>query len=209
MILELLAQYPQINSMVDQCILVMPSLDHMAETEVGRKVARLFTYAYYPLMALSYLLDSLLPASAQKALVRYFLSKDTSALYGTTGSSTAVTQTVPECVLQSATNLLHPHCLRALVHMTQCEFAQVLEPNLAAIEANRGKLTILYGEADHWAPVEVYHKLKARTSPEVDARLCLGRIDHAFVVDRQGTEKIAQLTAAILRDKLPGGLPKF
>ncbi|KAH9391614.1 hypothetical protein TYRP_022629 [Tyrophagus putrescentiae] len=206
LVLELLAQYPQINSMVEGAVLVMPSLDHMAQTEAGRKVTRLFTYAYYPLIGLSYLLDSLLPAAVQRSLVRYILTtKDTSSLYGTSGgSSTAVNnKSVPDCVIEAATNLLHPHCLRALVHMTRCEFAQVLEPNLAAMEANRSKLTLLYGEADHWAPVAVYRWLKERVSGEVDARLCLGRIDHAFVVDRQGTERIARLTVDILREKLP------
>lgn len=204
MILELLAQYPQINSMVDAAILVMPSIDHMAETEVGKKVTRLFTYAYYPLIGLSYLLDTFLPEAAQKALVRYVLRKDTSALYGSTENSKTIasSSTIPDCVLRSGTNLIHPPCLRALVHMTICEFAQVLEPNLEAIEANRGKLTILYGEADHWAPVPYYQRLRQRASPEVDMRLCLGTMDHAFVVDRAATEKVAQLTVFILKDKL-------
>lgn len=197
MIIELLAQYPQINQMVDHCVLVMPSLDHMADTKVGQKVTRMFTYGYYPLLTLSYVLHNLLPERVKKFLVTYVLKNDSATF------SANSARTIPSCVIHSATNLFSPNCLRALVHMTKCEFTQVKDPNLEAIEANAQKLTILYGEKDHWAPVPFFERLRARASPSVDMRLCLGQIDHAFVIDREGTEMIAKLTVDILTSKVP------
>lgn len=76
---------------------------------------------------------------------------------------------------------------------------------MAAIKANSSRLSILYGTADHWCPPSFYDRivsqLEQQNVRDVDIRCCLGTIDHAFVIDTQATQEIANLTLKIIESK--------
>ena len=73
------------------------------------------------------------------------------------------------------------------------------ELNTAAIEQNKDKLTLLYGEADQWCPPEIYQR-NANLFPDLDLRLCLGKIRHAFVVSRESTLQICDIINEIIQN---------
>ena len=196
MCLELLDRFDYIEKMAQKAVLVMPSLDRMAETEIGKQVSSSFLNHSTSLVCLATILNCVLPTSLKRYAVSYILKRD-SKLFKMDRN-----RTLPECVIKSAMNLLNPDCLRALIHMTVSEFREVLRPNIKAMEKCHEKVTILYGENDHWAPVEYYNDLKASISDKVDARLCLGQIDHAFVIDRQGTESISNIVVDEISKKI-------
>ncbi|KAI2797438.1 hypothetical protein RDWZM_000296 [Blomia tropicalis] len=196
MIIELLDQFPQINNMVDHCILLMPTIEHIGQTAMGQKVAQYIRWGYYPLLSLAYILD-LMTQRFKNILANYVLRKDVPTL---TASKYEMSQLVPKSVIEAATNLFNPNCVRALIYMTETEFKQVQEANIEAIDLNKNKLTFLCSENDHWFPKEFFEKLQRRLPDQVDMKLCLGQIIHAFVVDREATEHIANLTFDIIKN---------
>ncbi|CAG2109275.1 unnamed protein product [Medioppia subpectinata] len=89
-------------------ILVFPTIESMGETSEAMKYGFLFEWFKYPLLGVSYILDRLSDYWKQQLVTLVFK-------YG--GH-----RDVPECVITSATNLMHPNCLRALIHMSLIEF---------------------------------------------------------------------------------------
>ena len=190
----------------------MPAIDNMAMTEIGRKVSRIIIspIIYYILLALCFFLDFVLSDRMKLWLAKFILKNDKVSLINSPNTKATTTvldqqsmkQSLPDCVIKSATALFNPNCFRALILMTSYEFDQVRDPKVASIERCRDKLTILYGENDHWCPVSYYKRLRAKTSDQVDMRLCLGMVEHAFVIDPVGTNHFAKLTINIIREKV-------
>ena len=91
-------------------VLVFPTIDSMAQTSEAYKYSILFGWFKYPLLGISHALNLLSPKMKQK-IVSYFLGTKF--------------QDSPECALKSATNLLNPNCLNALIYMSLIEFETV------------------------------------------------------------------------------------
>ncbi len=185
-------------------VLIFPTIESLGETSEGRKYSFLFKWFKYPLLGLSYFMQ-LFSDQFKERIVSLALQK----------SIDLQESDLPKCVLKSAINLFDPNCLKALMHMSllefqtvrkelqfylvliSCLFLKVKELNTEAIDKHKERLTFLYGEKDKWCPIEYYERI-TQLYPDVDIRLCLKDMDHAFVMQTESTKEVAQIVIDII-----------
>lgn len=175
---------------MDHSILLYPTIDSIGDTKSGRLTHFFIKFLLYPVLALAYLFNSILSSERKEQLIKaYLLLNGNECL---------------DSVVRSATNLLDPYCVRAVTMMASEELVQVLEPKLNIIEANASNLSMFYSESDPWAPVDRYHKLRRKFEnfqDKLDIRLCLGQMEHAFILESDSVCKVSQLTCDVIKNK--------
>lgn len=187
---------------------ILPTIEDMASTETGKRTTRLIGSCGCLVMCLVRLVHWTVPLAVKRMLARWVVSNGV--------QQTDPASSIPEHVLDAALNLFNPACLKATVRMAICEFEQVTQstdvasvkpllvqvkqPDFAAINSAASRISLLYGERDHWCPPEYYHHIRAEC-PQADLRLCLGDIDHAFVCDPIATRVIAEMVSKLVLTK--------
>lgn len=120
-------------------ILIHPALENLALTEKGSFFNQVFQYKLdYPLRAIAYLMDILIPKRIKQALAKYHFS-------------TEYMQHSSEIAVESLISIVSHKSLVALIEMAKSEFATV--KNLDAdslIGPHSNKLRLIYAINDHW-----------------------------------------------------------
>ncbi|UXI21744.1 hypothetical protein NH340_JMT07687 [Sarcoptes scabiei] len=170
----------------------------MIETKSGRHTDRLFRHFYYSLIFLANFFKIFCSQNFRKSIVQSMLR-----LMGH--------RKTPKCVIEAATNLMDPDCLKATYLMAREELNEVKQPKISIIKSNIDRLSMLYGENDDWVPVEFYQKIKkmlefdpdqnGNDCSEIDLRLCFGQIDHAFVTKTEWSLEISKIVSNVIQLK--------
>lgn len=195
MILELIDKYPNVRTMVEHSILIFPAIDSLGAIPEGQKVRRLVDRFYYVLLALAYFMQTFTTESMKFWLLRkVFYNHIPNEGY----------KPIPEPVMRSALGVLTPAGFKAMICMALSEFNTVKDPNFELIESNSDRISILYGEADTWCPMDRCRRMMERfKDKDIDIRCCLGKIDHAFPKDVDDTLFIAKLCIEVIRKRWP------
>ncbi|KAK8767993.1 hypothetical protein V5799_005227 [Amblyomma americanum] len=168
MVLEILKRAPDLN--VQKAVLLFPAIESLDACPRVSIISPLVTYLR-PLTVATLSALRLLPRVVQNLLIRLYIFL-----------ATACT-TPHRSSLRGAVNYFRPECLMACFVFTRDIIQNVRERDNETIARHADKLTVYYGQNDHWSPVEYYDDMR-RTFPEADVRLCERGFRHAFVLDR-------------------------
>ncbi|VDM45831.1 unnamed protein product [Toxocara canis] len=146
---------------------LFPTIERMAESPNGKRLfpilSRLDSFnALFVSLILCWL--DLLPLS----LRRWFCS------WG------LPTGNVPECVLDSAAELLCLNVFRNIIHMSTDELRKVCELDESLLK-HSDRIRFYYGKTDKWCPIDFGYQMKDRLGEElvvIDDSDC----EHAFVI---------------------------
>lgn len=164
-----LLKIPDFSDKVQQCFLMFPTVERMAESEKGRQVPSYDRFIF--LLRIFYNLFSFLPLSWKRSIVRWQCRRE-----GMPGDE----------FLQPSLEYTNPPVIDRIWFMALDEMAKVREIDEEAVKANIHRLKLYYGATDGWVPTQYYHEIIERF-PGINAELCKQGYEHAFVL-KTGSE---------------------
>lgn len=183
--LELVQRFPQLK--LHRIILLQPTLMKMDTTPNGRRLAPLFPH-YDLLSRVVQVFLAWLPDKFKYLLARLFC-----------GFSS------PKSVIDAAVGLINRSVVRNVLYMAHHEMLQVQElRRYPTLEHN--KLVFLYAENDGWVPSDCVEHLM-QSFPKAHHETL--SVPHAFMLDVNGSFKLASRVAEQIQSNLPQSSLKF
>nr|CAH7755726.1 unnamed protein product [Callosobruchus chinensis] len=167
MALELLNHISIKDRLVDMYLL-FPAIEYMAETKGGKILTWFVKYILWLIIFMAWIFN-LFPEIIQNFLLNIYMF---------------ITRVPISQHRDNIKMLIQPAVLRRVFFLAFEELEQVRERNNNVIKDNVGKIRLLYGKRDRWAPLSYYENIK-KDIPNVDAQIC--GLQHAFVL-RQSAE---------------------
>ena len=152
---------------VSKVVLLFPTLERMAETPNGVRLAPFFNRYLRPATALVWLV-TWIPEAVRNALLRYIYFRTTPADH-------------VDHMVRAVTNI-DSKSVYNILNMARQEMEQVSDPPLELIRDHVHKISFYYGVEDHWT-LESCHRDMAERFSDHDVQLCTRGYHHAFVME--------------------------
>ncbi|KAJ8754762.1 hypothetical protein K2173_012151 [Erythroxylum novogranatense] len=173
---------------VNYCVALYPFLmvnPESMQQSIVAKISASFILSFLVSYALALL--GLLPRWALRLVVL--------TLIGRAWSNTAIEA--------ACSQLVKYHILRNVLFLTNSEFRKLSEtPDWIFMRENRDKITLLFGQDDHWGPLKIFEEISKQV-PGISLSIEREGHNHHFSCTEAGSLWVAQHVASLIKGKLP------
>lgn len=163
-----LLKIPEFSQQVEQCYMLFPAIERMAESNKGKLVPAYDRFFF--LFRVFYNLLHLIPSSWKRSLVAWHCRKEG-----------MVEEFIPPSV-----EYTNPPVIDKIWFLALDEMKKIREVDEETVRNNMHRLKLYYGTKDDWVRTEYFHDL-VKKFPGIDAELCKQEYEHAFVL-KNGVE---------------------
>ncbi|EEF32213.1 catalytic, putative [Ricinus communis] len=142
-------------------------------------------------VSFSVALSRMLPKWALRLIVFKFIGKSCSAT----------------AVEAACSHLPQYHMIRNILYLTMTEFRELSKPpDWTFMMENKDKITFLFGDDDHWGPLQLFEEISKQV-PEIALSIEREGHTHCFSCTEAGSEWVAGHVACLIKNQIPSTSP--